>query len=160
MIATHHFARWSCKHWRSVIWIPAQRNIDPRGWAMRDTTNDMDTYVDVGLWNIAEILWSIRMRVSRLTSFLSDHYRRLIICVPDKSESVIAINYTVFQISKNNFWHIHWKFVQWGNLRDRDHLEDPGVDSKIILKWILKKWNAGVWTGFIWLRIGTGGRHC
>ena len=24
----------------------------------------------------------------------------------------------------------------WGNLRDRDHLEYPGVDGKIILRWI------------------------
>jgi hypothetical protein len=24
----------------------------------------------------------------------------------------------------------------WGNLRVRDHLEDPGVDQRIILKWI------------------------
>jgi hypothetical protein len=44
----------------------------------------------------------------------------------------------------------------WGNLREGDHLEDRGVDVRIILKWILEKWN-GAWTGSIWLRIGTGG---
>jgi hypothetical protein len=26
------------------------------------------------------------------------------------------------------------------------------------LKWILRKYGGRVWTGFIWLRIGTGGR--
>jgi hypothetical protein len=24
----------------------------------------------------------------------------------------------------------------WGNLRERDHFGDPGVDERIILKWI------------------------
>ena len=29
----------------------------------------------------------------------------------------------------------------WGNLRKRDHLGDPGVDGRIILRWIFRKWD-------------------
>jgi len=47
----------------------------------------------------------------------------------------------------------------WGNLRERDHLEDPGIVGWIILTWIFSKWDVGAWTGSIWLRTGTGGRH-
>jgi hypothetical protein len=28
-----------------------------------------------------------------------------------------------------------------GNLRKRDHFEDPGVYGRIILKWIFRKWD-------------------
>jgi hypothetical protein len=45
----------------------------------------------------------------------------------------------------------------WENLRERDHWVDPGVDGRIILRWIFRKWNVGVWTGLGWLRIKTGG---
>jgi hypothetical protein len=41
----------------------------------------------------------------------------------------------------------------WGNLRERDHWGDPGVDGRIILGWIFRKWDVGVWTGLGWPRI-------
>ena len=36
-------------------------------------------------------------------------------------------------------------------------MEDSGVDERIILKWILEKWDGRAWTGSIWLKTGTDG---
>jgi hypothetical protein len=49
--------------------------------------------------------------------------------------------------------------VWWGNLRERDHSGDPGVDGRILLRWILRKCDMRVWIGSSWLRIGRGGGH-
>jgi hypothetical protein len=42
---------------------------------------------------------------------------------------------------------------------DIDHLGDPGIDGMIILRWIFRKWDVGLWTGSSWLGIGTSGGH-
>jgi hypothetical protein len=46
-----------------------------------------------------------------------------------------------------------------GYLRERDRLGDPGIDERIILRWIFRKWNVRIWTGSTWLRIRTDGGH-
>jgi len=45
-------------------------------------------------------------------------------------------------------WHVRgrrevYTGFWFENLRERDHLEDPGVDGKIILSWIFRKWDVG-----------------
>jgi len=47
----------------------------------------------------------------------------------------------------------------WGNLRERDHWGDPGVDGMVILRWIFRQCYVRIWTGLSWLRIGAGGEH-
>jgi hypothetical protein len=46
-----------------------------------------------------------------------------------------------------------------GNPEERDHLKDPGVDGRIILQCIFRKWDVRVWIESIWLRIRTGDGH-
>jgi hypothetical protein len=44
------------------------------------------------------------------------------------------------------------------SLKGRDHLQDQGIDGRIIFKCILRKQGGREGTGFIWHRIGTVGR--
>jgi hypothetical protein len=41
-----------------------------------------------------------------------------------------------------------------GKPEGNNYLEDPGVDGRIILRRIFRKWDVGAWVGLSWLRIG------
>jgi hypothetical protein len=42
-------------------------------------------------------------------------------------------------------------------LKKRDHLEDLSIEQRIILEWILKKWDEMAWTSLICLSVGESG---
>jgi len=45
----------------------------------------------------------------------------------------------------------------WGNRRQGEHWGDLGIDGWIILGWICRRWDVGIWTGLGWPRIETSG---
>ena len=46
-----------------------------------------------------------------------------------------------------------------GKPEGKNHLGDPCVDGRIILRWMFRKRDIGAWTGSSWHRIETGGGH-
>jgi len=47
--------------------------------------------------------------------------------------------------------------VRLRNLKEGVHLEDTGLDGRVILKWDLNKWARRSWAGLVWLRIAICG---
>ena len=41
----------------------------------------------------------------------------------------------------------------WGNLRERDNVGDPGINGRIILRWIFRTWDRG---GRDWIELAQG----
>jgi len=44
-----------------------------------------------------------------------------------------------------------------GKPAGKNHLVDPGVDGRVILRWIFRKWDVGAWTAPSWLGIRADG---
>ena len=125
--------------------------------------------------------WSLTMREKRrLKMFESRILRRLL--EPNRGEvtgewkKLNNEEHYNLHSSSNIIWVITSKRMRWaghiaymgerkdaykvlvGNMRERDYLYDPGVDGRIILRWIFRNWDRGrAWTGLLWLRRGTGG---
>jgi len=49
--------------------------------------------------------------------------------------------------------------LRWGNLKERANWGDPDAYGRIILRWIFRKWEEVVGTGWSLLMIGTSGGH-
>jgi len=47
--------------------------------------------------------------------------------------------------------------VSVGKPEGRNHWGDLGIGGWIILGWISRRWDVGIWTGLDWPRIETGG---
>jgi len=84
----------------------------------------------------------------------------------EQSECRTTRRYLIFIININicglDMWRVWMRrggcIGYWcGNRRDRDHWGDLGVDGWIILGWISRRWDVGIWTVLGWPRIETGG---
>ena len=53
---------------------------------------------------------------------------------------------------------VHTEF-RWGHLRERGHLEDPGTDGRIVVRWFVRQWDVGALPGLVWLRTRIDGGH-
>ena len=52
-----------------------------------------------------------------------------------------------------------YKGFWWENLRKSDHLQNPGVDGRIVFRWIFRNWDVRAWAVSMSFRIKTGGLH-
>ena len=53
------------------------------------------------------------------------------------------------EMGSTRFW--------WGNLKERDNSECLEIYERVILNWILKKWDGKGWNWLIWRRVETNG---
>ena len=60
-----------------------------------------------------------------------------------------------WNVTRRRDRRVHTGF--WWRVKERDQLEDLGVEERIILKLIRNRWDGKACIGFICLRIGTGG---
>jgi hypothetical protein len=101
------------------------------------------------------------------------------VCQIVKTPTIISNHPVLYQINCINLYIFVWVIVKKNgmggacsgcgcgerrvqgfrekNLRKRDHLGDPGVDGRILLKCIFREWDVGVWTALGWIRVETGG---
>ena len=72
------------------------------------------------------------------------------------SDVALNFSYSGF-VHKGKGTAEHFFSFIWYNVRERDHWGDLGLDGWIILGWISRRWDVGMWAGLGWPRIVTGG---
>ena len=81
------------------------------------------------------------------------------VAVTDTNNLIVNIELTKIKISVVINWVRRGGRIRswWGNRRERDHWGNLSVDGWIILGWISRRWDVGMWAGLGWPRTGTGG---
>ena len=75
---------------------------------------------------------------------LSDLYFSLNIIQVIKSRRMKWVGHVACRVDRRGAYS-----VLVGKPVGKSHLEDPGLDGRITLRWILRKWNVGIWTELI-----------
>jgi hypothetical protein len=89
-----------------------------------------------------------RVRADSGVSGSKKNYKNNSNTVSDK-----LIGTTLILIVKTQMWRV-WGRGEgctgfwWGSLKEGDHWGDPDVDGRIILRWIFRKWEGMVGTGW------------
>jgi hypothetical protein len=76
-------------------------------------------------------------------------------CSVDKFENEIGNACSAYGEGRGEAYTV----FRWGNLRERDQLEEPVLEGRIILRWIFRTWDVGVCAGLNWFMIETGCGH-
>jgi len=84
---------------------------------------------------------------------------------PDRDSSFVRLSHPILSLSLIYIYIYMRVWVRrgrcigswWGNRREGNHWRDLGVDGYIILGWIYRRWDVGIWTGLGWPRIETSG---
>ena len=111
----------------------------------RGITNSFNTHTQtISFWNCSVFndTWQhsvIKVRAGPKNVASMWINQSVIFCTKDgvvlKIEKMSALCLIVLSMRMQDF--------VWGNLSERDHLEDPGVDGRIILRWTFRKWYGG-----------------
>jgi len=97
-------------------------------------------------WTSTSSRWSMALTVVKMCSWIRA-----------RSKTTVFIQEISLLVSKEDVLIFrNCQSIWWGNLRERDLLENRGIPGRIILRWIFRKWDVGAQTGLIWLRIKTG----
>ena len=145
----------------SLTQIPALSLRLPRYWCGRCTRNLIKRH---SLHNSATS--SVTVKCSKIRSVTQNtcSLYRILRCL--LAESFTAVSFCGMCLRDYMRWVGHVARMGeergcigswWGNRREGDHWGDLGVDGWIILGWISRRWDVGIWTGLGWPRIETGG---
>ena len=102
-------------------------------------------------WSCATLCSALLKRTMKLSTFMlrtaQTNHEAAQLYAPHCSPNVIRLTKWTGEVH-TEFW--------CAKLREGVHLEDQGIDARIILKYILRKSFGRAWTRLIYLRIGTG----